>query len=195
MRSPDEVDSLARTVLPDTPAGPLTLVASARGIRELRFGLPAGPEPGISSLPGPEALAHLDAARRFLEDALAPEVPSGDAHGPAPLPALDLDGATPFRRRVWAALLRIPRGTVMTYGALSDGLGVGSPRAVGQAVGANPVPILVPCHRVVAGEGRLGGFSGGLDRKVELLALEGFTAGGAHFDAPLGGSAQGTLAL
>ncbi len=195
MRSADEVDPLARLVLPGTPVGPLTLVASAEGVRALRFGLPAGPEPGVSSRPGPEALAHLDRARRFLEVALAPPDPSGGAPAPPPFPALDLAGATPFRRRVWDLLLRIPRGKVRSYGEVCLELGSGSPRAVGQAVGANPVPILVPCHRVVAGDGRLGGFSGGLDRKVALLALEGFSAGGTHFDAPLEGTAQGTLAL
>jgi methylated-DNA-[protein]-cysteine S-methyltransferase len=79
---------------------------------------------------------------------------------------------SPFRRRVWAALRAIPYGTTTTYAALAAGLG-SAPRAVGQANAANPVPILIPCHRVVA-VGGIGGYSGGegLATKRALLALE-----------------------
>lgn len=86
---------------------------------------------------------------------------------------LDLEAATEFQREVYAELVRIPFGRVITYGELAET--VSRPegaRAVGQAVGANPVPILIPCHRVVAAEGRLGGFSGGLAVKAALLRIE-----------------------
>jgi len=87
---------------------------------------------------------------------------------------LDLAGATPFRRRVWAELRRIPRGATRSYGEVADELGKRrAARAVGGACGANPVPVLIPCHRVLAANGRLGGFSGGLDWKRRLLAIEG----------------------
>lgn len=86
---------------------------------------------------------------------------------------LDLEAATDFQREVYAELVRIPFGRVTTYGELAET--VRRPegaRAVGQAVGANPIPILIPCHRVVAAEGRLGGFSAGLAVKAALLRIE-----------------------
>jgi len=89
---------------------------------------------------------------------------------------LELEG-TDFQRAVWAALLEIPFGEVTSYGALAARLGKpGASRAVGAANGANPVPILVPCHRVIAADGGLGGFSAGLHNKRALLELEGSLA-------------------
>ena len=91
--------------------------------------------------------------------------------------SLDLSGpGTPFQRRVWQALFEIPRGELRTYGELAEQ--AGSPRAaraVGQAVGQNPLPIIFPCHRVISGDGRLGGFSCGVSLKVRLLELEGLS--------------------
>jgi methylated-DNA-[protein]-cysteine S-methyltransferase len=86
---------------------------------------------------------------------------------------LDLESATDFQREVYAELVRIPHGRVVTYGELAEAVGRAElARAVGQAVGANPLPILIPCHRVVAAEGRLGGFTGGLAVKAALLRTE-----------------------
>jgi O-6-methylguanine DNA methyltransferase len=80
---------------------------------------------------------------------------------------------TGFQRRVWEELRRIPHGSTLTYGELAARLGVPrAARAVGQANGRNPIPIVVPCHRVVAANGRLGGFTGGVDIKEFLLGLE-----------------------
>jgi methylated-DNA-[protein]-cysteine S-methyltransferase len=86
---------------------------------------------------------------------------------------LDLMG-TPFQRRCWQALIEIPFGETRTYSELARGIGMapGAARAVGQANGANPVPVIVPCHRVVASAG-LGGYAGGLELKRRLLELEG----------------------
>ena len=85
---------------------------------------------------------------------------------------LDLRG-TPFQLRVWDELQRIPQGEVRTYGELAASLGQpGAGRAVGGANGRNPIPLIVPCHRVVASDG-LGGFTGGLEWKERLLAHEG----------------------
>ena len=90
-----------------------------------------------------------------------------------PLPPLDLAGATPFQIMVWTALLEIPPGKTKSYGQLADALAApGAARAVGSACGANPIPLLIPCHRVLAAGGRLGGFSGGLDWKRRLLSRE-----------------------
>jgi methylated-DNA-[protein]-cysteine S-methyltransferase len=86
---------------------------------------------------------------------------------------LDLSSGTPFQISVWRALLKIPYGKVTTYGAIAKR--VSNPqaaRAVGNAVGANPIPIIVPCHRVVATNG-LGGYSCGIEIKKNLLGTEG----------------------
>ncbi len=84
---------------------------------------------------------------------------------------------TEFRRQVWAALMEIRFGTTTTYGKIAGDLGrpTGS-RAVGAAVGANPIGIVIPCHRVVGADGSLTGYGGGLDNKVALLRLEGVSA-------------------
>jgi methylated-DNA-[protein]-cysteine S-methyltransferase len=81
---------------------------------------------------------------------------------------------TPFQRGVWRALEMIPSGTTTTYGELARALGAPeSVRAVGAAVGRNPISIIVPCHRVVGSSGSLTGYAGGLERKRALLTLEG----------------------
>jgi O-6-methylguanine DNA methyltransferase len=81
---------------------------------------------------------------------------------------------SPFEQRVWAALQRIPFGETRTYGQLARELGDANlSRAVGRANGANPVSILVPCHRVIGANGTLTGYAGGLARKERLLRLEG----------------------
>ena len=90
----------------------------------------------------------------------------------------------PFRKSVWEILLTIPFGGTMTYGEIADilakqnGLSRMSARAVGVAVGHNPISLIIPCHRVVGSNGRLTGYAGGLDKKVKLLALE--QAGGDY---------------
>ena len=95
-------------------------------------------------------------------------------HAPKAWPPLDWSGGTDFQRRVWAALQRIPPGQTRTYAQLAATLGQPrAARAVGGACGANPIPVLVPCHRVTAASGGLGGFSGGLAWKRRLLAIEG----------------------
>ncbi len=138
--------------------------ASAAGLRRIEF----GPLPKDAHVDSPEAwppLLHravtelreyFDRSRRAFE-----------------LP-LDLDAATDFQREVYSHLVEVTYGHVTTYGDLATAISRPElARAVGQAVGANPVPIVVPCHRVIAAEGKLGGFSGGLAAKVALLRLEG----------------------
>lgn len=88
-----------------------------------------------------------------------------------------LPPSTPWRRAVWEELARIPYGSVVSYRELGRRLGCpGAARAVGQACGANPLPILIPCHRVVGSGGRLGGYSGGERMKRYLLRIEGVEA-------------------
>lgn len=94
---------------------------------------------------------------------------------------LDFDGLPPFHRRVYEAARAIPPGRTLTYGELARRLGdPGAARAVGQALGANPFPVVVPCHRVLAAQGGTGGFSapGGVDTKLRLLAREGVLGDG-----------------
>ncbi len=87
--------------------------------------------------------------------------------------ALDLGCGTPFQQRVWQQLLAIAYGDTCSYGAVSHALGQASAvRAVGGAVGRNPISIIVPCHRVLGAKGSLTGYAGRLDRKVSLLELE-----------------------
>jgi methylated-DNA-[protein]-cysteine S-methyltransferase len=145
----------------ETPLGALTLIASARGLRALRF--PGRGAALAAAVRDPEALA--DAARQ-LDEYFAGERTAFD------LP-VDLGDGTPFQRRVWAALREIPYGTTVTYTELAEA--VGRPdivRAVAAAVGRTPVPIVVPCHRVVGASGALTGYGGGLPRKRALLDLE-----------------------
>lgn len=89
-----------------------------------------------------------------------------------PLPPLAPRG-TDFQRRVWAELLKVEYGEVKSYGDIAKALGCKSARAVGSAVGKNPVSILIPCHRIVGSQGSLTGYAGGLERKTFLLQLEG----------------------
>jgi methylated-DNA-[protein]-cysteine S-methyltransferase len=87
---------------------------------------------------------------------------------------IDLSRGTAFQQNVWQALLRIPMGHTTSYGALAKSLGKpDAVRAVGSAVGRNPISILVPCHRVLGSDGSLTGYAGGMDRKTRLLQMEG----------------------
>lgn len=89
-------------------------------------------------------------------------------------PPLDLQQGTPFQQSVWKAMLSIPYGMTLSYGDIAQK--IGNPKAVratGGACGANPIPLIIPCHRVLAANHKLGGFSGGIDWKPKLLALEG----------------------
>jgi methylated-DNA-[protein]-cysteine S-methyltransferase len=91
---------------------------------------------------------------------------------------LSLSG-TPFQQQVWAMLLNIPFGKQVSYGSLANAAGLppGGSRAIGNAVGRNPVSVIVPCHRVIGASGTLTGYAGGLERKQHLLTLEGGVSG------------------
>lgn len=150
--------------LVSTPWGPWWLVASPRGVVRLALAGP-GTQDAPHSVPT-EAARILARAQEQLQAYLDGKRCSFD------LP-LDLPKATLFQRRVWGACAAVPYGATVTYGALA--LSIGSPqaaRAVGQALGSNPVPVLIPCHRVIASDGSLGGYGGGLALKRALLALE-----------------------
>ncbi len=147
-----------------TPLGPATLARSEAGLSGLWFD-------GQKHHPGPldarvseAGDAVLDAAQAALSDYFEGRAVS--------LPPLDPAG-TEFQRQVWQALLAVPAGAPTSYGALARQLGrERAVRALGAAVGRNPISVLIPCHRVVAADGALTGYAGGLDKKRALLALE-----------------------
>jgi methylated-DNA-[protein]-cysteine S-methyltransferase len=149
----------------DTPLGTVTLAATAHGLAGLWFD-------GQRHHPG--ALdAPVDATQRWIAQA-ADEL---DAYFEGRRRRFDVTldlGGTAFQRAVWQALLAIAAGRVRSYLDVATRLGAPSAsRAVGAAVGRNPVSVIVPCHRVLGSDGSLTGYAGGLDRKRALLALEG----------------------
>lgn len=142
--------------------GPVSIVAGPRGVirvllgRELKAQQGRGPSRRIA-----------DRAARELEDYFAGRCKRLEA-------LVDLSGTSEFQRQVLAACREVPYGQVATYSHIARAVGrPGSARAVGQALGANPVPLFVPCHRIVRADGQLGGFGAGLKWKRWLLALEG----------------------
>lgn len=150
-----------------TPLGAMLLAAEGAaligawfvGQRHFARGLPATSPIGEAPI--------LAAAKAWVEDYFA---------GRRPVCALPLaPRGTPFQQRVWAALRAIPYGATRTYGDLARAL-ASFPRAVGGAVGRNPLTLFIPCHRVVGAHGALTGYAGGLDRKTALLRLEGCLA-------------------
>ena len=151
-----------------TPLGPLTAARSAAGLSGLWFD-------GQKHHPGPLAVPQDDGSDAVLA-ATEAALTAYFSGKPFALPPLDPAG-TAFQREVWQALLAIAPGRPSTYGALAERLGRASAaRALGAAVGRNPISVLVPCHRVVGADGSLTGYAGGLDRKKALLTLESASA-------------------
>jgi methylated-DNA-[protein]-cysteine S-methyltransferase len=146
-----------------TPLGKIHLRWRGEVLVELHLGpfAPGAPAPPAAPAHGQKLVADLCAYFRGEAVDFGFALPEGIG--------------TPFQRRVWQALMEIPRGRCATYGGLARALRLppNSARAVGLACGANPLPILVPCHRVVSAAGELTGFSGGLPWKRALLELEG----------------------
>lgn len=148
------------TIVP-SPVGELVLTGDGRNLTRIGFAGRTPVDPGWREDPAPFA-----AAVRQLTEYFAGERRTFD------LP-LAPDG-TAFQRQVWAALAAIPYGGTTSYAAVAEAIGHrGSARAVGAANGANPIAIVVPCHRVVGSDGSLTGYAGGMERKEFLLHLEG----------------------
>jgi methylated-DNA-[protein]-cysteine S-methyltransferase len=149
----------------DTPLGPMTLAATARGLAGAWFDAQSH-HPGELDAPTDAKDHVLAQAARELGEYFAGTRQGFDV-------PLDPQG-TAFQHRVWQALRQIDRGRLDTYGAIAQQLGrPAAARAVGAAVGRNPLSVIVPCHRVVGRDGSLTGYAGGLPRKVALLKLEG----------------------
>jgi methylated-DNA-[protein]-cysteine S-methyltransferase len=171
----------------ESPIGPLTLIAGPEGITNINF---PGRQPRLS-----------EGARQSMLET----VTQLEAYFAGERQAFELDldlRGTPLQREVWRRLLEIPYGKTTTYGEVARrvdaslyGPGIEPyerPRVVGAAIGRNPVPIVVPCHRVIGADGSLTGYYGGLQRKQALLDLEGVrTEGKASGPTP----AQHQLAM
>lgn len=153
-------------VVADSPIGPLLLVATDGALTQIWFD-------GLRRARDDETeVSHADAEVLGATAVQLTEYFAGERRTfDVPLRAL----GTEFQRAVWDALVAIPWGTTTTYGAIARRLGmpVSASRAVGAANGANPIPVIVPCHRVIGADGKLTGYGGGLGRKDALLRLEG----------------------
>ena len=155
----------------ESPLGAITLAADLSGtLVYLGFG-ERDPRSRLLEVLDPEA-----GALALDPETLAPAIGQLEAYFRGELRQFDLPIAprgTPFQLRVWAELLRIPYGATISYGELARRLGDPKlTRAVGAANGANPIAIVIPCHRVIGADGSLTGYAGGLARKADLLRLE-----------------------
>ena len=149
----------------DTPLGPLTLAATTRGLAGAWFD-------GQAHHPGALA-APVDGGQRWLAQAAQELIEYFAGRRRSFSVPLDPQG-TAFQASVWLALRRITCGQLHSYGAIAEEIGrPAAARAVGAAVGRNPISVIVPCHRVVGRDGSLTGYAGGLPRKEALLKLEG----------------------
>ena len=155
----------------DSPVGPLLVAASGRGLMRVSF----DPDPEreleqLGRLAGPRVLRApkaVDNVRRELDEYFEQRRDTFDL-------TLDLRDLTPFSVRVLGELALVPYGRTATYGELAARAGKpGAARAVGTIMNRNPVPIVLPCHRIVGSTGALVGYGGGLERKELLLRLEG----------------------
>ena len=148
-----------------SPLGEIVLAADGDALIGLWFSGQAHFGAGLQSAEDGDC-AVLREAKVWLDDYFAGKTPET-------LPKLRPRG-TAFQQKVWAELLRIPRGETATYGELAAKLGSHA-RAVGGAVGRNPISIMIPCHRVLGADGSLTGYAGGTERKAELLKIESGT--------------------
>ena len=147
----------------DSPIGDLLLLGDCNGLQQIRFstdGRAALPDPGWQ-----EDASELIEPVRQLKAYFAGQLENFEL-------ALSPQG-TPFQQRVWSELCKIPYGETISYGELARRIGnPNASRAVGLANGSNPIPIVIPCHRVIGSNGKLTGYGGGLPIKEKLLALE-----------------------
>ncbi|MGH3424861.1 MAG: methylated-DNA--[protein]-cysteine S-methyltransferase [Nocardioidaceae bacterium] len=142
----------------DSPIGALRLHSNGTSLTAIDFDAAPSPEDGSDRI---LAAAELQLTEYFAGERREFDLPLSPT-------------GTGFQRAVWDELVRIPYGRTVSYGQVAARLGLepGASRAVGAANGSNPIPIVVPCHRVIGAGGRLTGYGGGLDRKRVLLALE-----------------------
>ena len=160
-----------------TPFGDCVAMTTSRGLCGLGF--VAGDDRGAAfqdlarRFPNATFEERIDDTARVVQQVFAA------AHGPVDTPLRVLLHGTPFQLQVWRALLEIPTGGHACYGDLAARIGMpGAARAVGAAVGANPISYLIPCHRVIRKTGALGGYHWGEGRKLAMVGMEALAAGG-----------------
>lgn len=164
---PEAAEAIAHRSIA-TPLGVVRCTASTRGLRSVRFGCIDSVDPDASE--SSDAIEHLDALERELAAYFGGSLRRFTV-------GLDPVG-TEFQRRVWSLLGEIPFGETRSYAWIAERLGSsGASRAVGAANGANPIAIVIPCHRVIASDGTLCGYAGGVERKQWLLDHERGTSG------------------
>ena len=174
---------MVKYLVMESPVGPLTLVAGANGLESILFGY-REPEGGRRDFGANAAVVtqlneYFSGNRVVFDLRLAPQ-------------------GTSFQRLVWEQLLQIPSGETRSYGDIARALGKpGAARAIGMANNQNPIPIVIPCHRVIGANGALTGYAGGLGVKARLLALEGalLTKERAATSHPRGGLTYPRVAL
>ena len=147
----------------DTPLVRVGITASVRGL--LTLTMPSPSAPTAQEQPSPQFTGLIERLKAYFNGS---KVAFPDK--------LDLSGATPFQLKVWEITRLIPYGETRSYHWVAEQIGQpAAARAVGQALAKNPLPIIIPCHRVVASDGKLGGYSGGLEIKRSLIHLERIT--------------------
>ena len=163
-----------------SPVGPIVIESDGEALTGLRFG-DSGIGKALHLMPtqATSSLTIFDEAIRWLDDYFAGKRTENavmlkkDALNQKNVARIIVrPKGTAFQQRVWQALLTIPYGKTVSYGELARMVGCKSAQAVGQAVGRNPIALLIPCHRVVGANGTLGGYAYGLNRKKQLLELE-----------------------
>ncbi len=167
-----------RYAMTESALGPMLVARTAVGICAVSFADDPASLPGELQHRYPQA--QLEQEVRSLSEAIGAVLAQLSPKPPGTFPPLDLPGNSLFHLRAWAAMQAIPRGETVTYGQLATELGVpGGQVAAGAACAANPVAVLVPCHRVLAAGGRLHHYRWGLERKQALLDLERLGTGSA----------------
>jgi O-6-methylguanine DNA methyltransferase len=163
----------AQTVM-ETSLGPIFLFFSDKGLVGLSFAGENDLKQGVSPGRTPATPAPTESVLKTWQQQVAQALKDYFAGKPVNIESLPLDlQGSPFLLKVWQEMKKIPHGATLSYKDLATRIGnPKAARAVGQAVGANPIPILIPCHRVINADGSLGGFSSGLDRKEWLLRHE-----------------------
>lgn len=149
-----------------SPLGPIVIESDGKAITRLRF---SSEKASTVPIEAPKEAVRtppiIAETIQWLDDYFAGKRPCN-------VPRLNPQG-TAFQKRVWQALLTIPYGKTVSYGELARMVGCKSAQAVGQAVGANPIALIIPCHRVIAAHGKIGGYEYDIEIKKKLLELEG----------------------
>ena len=157
-----------------SPVGPIVIESDGEALTGLRFG-DSGSGKALHLMPthATSSLPIFDEAIRWLDDYFAGKQTENAVMGAKTDGRITVQPkGTLFQQRVWQVLLTIPHGKTVSYGEIARMVGCKSAQAVGQAVGANPVALFIPCHRVIAAHGQLGGYEYGQEIKKQLLEVE-----------------------